>query len=114
MTKKHTGLAVYHFCKFINLKVTNHTIYDLVQKKKKLRDNYTEIEDALRRYIVTPNVSVHRGHTSAIIGIFHRNFAKLEITIHVGGHVKTKRKIPEPILRAIYNDPELAQNTETQ
>ena len=109
MTVKHTGLAAYHFCTFLNIKVTNHSIYDLVQKKKKLRDKYTDLEDALRRYITSGTIVTRRNQAGVIIGIFHKNFAKLEITIHVGGSGKTKTKIPEPILRAIYNDPELAQ-----
>ena len=80
-----------------------------MQKKKRQGNKFTQVEEALRRYITTPNVSTHRYYASAIIGIFHKNFAKLEITIHIKGSGNVKRKVAEPILRAIYTDEELTQ-----
>jgi len=79
----------------------------MVQFKKSHQQDHTH-EDNLTVFQSLPKTSVHRAYTSYLLGIFHRNYAKLDMSIHISSQHKTI-PISEPILRAIRQDPELTQ-----
>ena len=106
-TIKNTRQAAYHYLQFTKAPITDHAIYDMVQFKKSHREDQTHEENLAIFQSLQP-VSSHRNYTSSILGIFHRNRAQLDMSIHISSHHKTI-PISEPILRAIRQDPELTQ-----
>ena len=76
---------------------------------KKNHPKDTHIEQELKLWKAEATSSTIPNYIARILGIFRRNYAPLDMHIHVSsGHYKTI-PIKEPILLAIRNDSELAQ-----
>ncbi len=97
--------ACFHFLKFLHKPITDRAIYDLVQMKRQNPTN-TNLEESLTIFKGLKPAPMHRQRTTFILGIFRRNFARLQMSIHIKAN-STTIPIKEGILRAIYADPTL-------
>jgi hypothetical protein len=90
----------------LNKPVTETAMQELVQFKRNNPKN-TTLEQELKIWkaegLTSQNLAV------IILGIFHRNYARLELTIHVSGKGNKTIPIKEPILRAIRLDEQLSE-----
>ena len=77
-------------------------------ERKEANPSDTTVEKQLRIFKTQPNAHTHSLYTATILGIFRRNFAPLKMHIHIQSNRKTL-PISEPILLAIRNDPDLAE-----
>ena len=95
--------ACYHFLNFTNRPITDHAMYDLIQAKKANPSDRT-LEDDITLF----RPEHEQNLTAYLLGICHKNYAKVELSIHIRSRGKTV-PIKEGILLAIYNDPSLTQ-----
>jgi hypothetical protein len=98
------------FLNRLGITVTETAMSELVQRKA---DNPRDlsIEKALKLWRAESN-GKQDNRISQIIGIYHRNMARLSMTIHCSHGNKTTIPIKESVLRAIFNEQdEISQDT---
>jgi len=100
-TKVKTTEGVKDFIAYTGLKITNHTMQDLVEFK---RQNPTsrEIELALKAYSMELPIKSRANRASHILGIFRHNFAPLNVRINT--HFEpAEENCTEGIFQEIYS-----------
>lgn len=104
-TRSHTLTAVRRFLVRLGKPTSTTAAQELIDfKRNNPRD--TSFERQLKLWKAESNNSATDNDISHILGIFRRNFAPLEIHIHVSTNAKTI-PISEPTLRAIRLDNDL-------
>jgi hypothetical protein len=97
-------LALYHTLRYLGNEVTDHAVTDLIAFKHGNKDD-TSIEKKLRIFKTLKNANQSR--VAVTLGVFRRNFAPLDMHIHVTSNGSKTLPISEPKLLAIYNDKDL-------
>ncbi len=95
--------AARRYLEFQRIEVTNHALDDLIAAKV---NNPTDMSPERMVRLFQAKWGNHMA--SLIVGLYHRNFADLKIHVRVISNHQTI-PISEPILLAIYNDEELAE-----
>ena len=106
-SKKGTLLACRKFLEQTNRPITESAMQELVQFK---RDNPkdTTIEQELKLWKAEADSTSTQVYIAMILGLFRRNYTRLDLTIHVEGNGNKTIPIKEPILRAIRQDEQLS------
>ncbi|MGD0397186.1 MAG: hypothetical protein ABSB26_09835 [Nitrososphaerales archaeon] len=106
-SKRGTLLACRKFLEQTKRPITESTMQELVQFK---RDNPkdTTVEQELKLWKAESNMAITQVYAARILGVFRRNYARLNLTIHVEGSGNKTIPIREPILRAIRQDEQLS------
>lgn len=107
-SRKATLLSCRKFLEQTKRPITETAMQELVQFK---RDNprNTTIEQELKLWKAEANSPSTQVYIAMILGVFRRNYARLELTIHVEGSGSKTIPIKEPILRAIRQDEQLSE-----
>ncbi|MGD0477756.1 MAG: hypothetical protein ABSB29_06295 [Nitrososphaerales archaeon] len=95
--------ATRRYLEFHGIEATNHALDDLISGKV---NSPTDMNSERMVRLFQARWGDHM--TSLIVGLYHRNFADLRIHVRVTSNHQTI-PISEPILLAIYNDEELAE-----
>lgn len=106
--KRGTLLACRRFLQRLGKPITETAIQQLVQFK---RDNPkdTSLEQELKIWKSEGTTSNNAYSVARILGVFHRNYARLSLTVHVDNNGNKTIPIKEPILRAIRQDEQLSE-----
>jgi len=110
----HYSRDTYNYClrawrlflSYSNQAITNTAVSDTIESKRR-QPNDTTIETDLTLFAKSIKAGTH--HAAAICGTFSRNHVRLGVTFHVKSDHKTT-PIAEPLIRAVYNDPELDED----
>lgn len=95
--------AARRYLEFQRIEVTNHALDDLIAAKV---NNPADMNPERIVRLFQARWGNHMA--SLIVGLYHRNFADLKIHVRVTSNHQTI-PISEPVLLAIYNDEELAE-----
>jgi hypothetical protein len=107
-SKKAILLACRKFLEQTKRPIRESIMQELVQFKQ---DNPkdTTIEQELKLWKAEANSRSTQVYVAMILGLFRRNYARLNLTIHVEGSGNHTIPIKEPILRAIRQDEQLSE-----
>lgn len=106
-TKRAAIASAHKILLFLEKPITNHIISDLIATKK-ANPSDTTLEENLSIYKTIQTEKSRLIYISYFLGIFRKNYAPLQMTIHISSNHRTQ-PISEPILLAIRNDQELTQ-----
>ncbi len=96
-------LALVRFLIRLSKPISASAVSELVQFKKE-HPNDTSLEQELKLWKAENNRPGTYAMISRVLGVFHRNFARLQMTIHFPSSSNHTKPISEPTLRAIWND----------